>query len=296
MPMPVKKNDPMSFYTELEERTLKIRVEKPKILAPPPEEIKQIEAISVDPETDKILLKVFGKVCPGFLENRCQLPKCNRVHAFIAVEFVCDFIMKCSQDVRLSTYVVLLRFSQLFKIYMPAFVEYAIKYGYTNNLIELVRDCSRHPRTIQCLTKIFEITLIRRYFDRRQAILFLIEYHEDGEGERDVILNLILESGHLMPSFMHYIEKVFEKQMIPIQKFNKILENCVKWHQPALPLFCLNFLVTISGTQMTQIDAHNLKKFLDLQKYDINLNGNREAKLLSLAQKMSASYYGMQQE
>lgn len=285
----------MMFYTELDDVRLKIGIQKPKPVIPSPksddedkfvENTKKIEEFSVDPETDDIFKKVFNNICPGFLESRCQLPHCKRFHGFVEQEYVLDVITKCSTPLRNSIYKILQRFSILFRNYMPAFTEIAVKFGSINSLIQIVKDCSRHDRSISCLKVVFNIVVQRKYLNVEQAIRFLIEHFEESEAARDVILNLILETGHLISKFSSFIEDVFAKQMIPPSKFNVILEHCVSWQQPALPFFCLNYLVAISNSHVEQLNKQSLHKFIDMQKLDIQLNATRDPKLMSLGQKL----------
>lgn len=191
----------LMFYTELNDVRLKIGIEKLKpviasLETTSPEtddefieNTKKIEAFSVDPITDAIFQQVFNNICPGFLNNRCQLNDCTRFHGFVEQEHVLKYISTCSIPTRNSVYQVLQRFSQLFRSYMPSFTEIAVKFGSVNTLIQIVKDCSLHSRSISCLKVVVNIMVYRKYFNLEQAIRFVIEHHEESVAARDVIMS-----------------------------------------------------------------------------------------------------------
>lgn len=240
----------------------------------------------VDPETDKILVKFFGSVCPAFLENRCTMPACKRNHFLPDESKVYPLLIDGTFDILHKVFQVVLRFHRLFQVYISVLVQICIKNKDDTGLAELVKACDRLPRTIACYKDIVKKLVELDYMKEHRAISFIIAHHTDSEIACDTILSLILDSGPCISFFMDYIEKAHMMRPIRSDMFSRILHTCVAYQNPKLPNFCLNYLQGCTATQMKNLNSEHLKAFLQMNKCISELNENREMKAFKITEKL----------
>lgn len=280
---------PSEVYSEVNDLKMKIVQVKPKSLDPETEfeiNTKKITQHIVDPETDRILKKFFGDVCPAFLENRCTMPQCQRNHVLLSEAHVYPLIIDAPFDTMKSIFNVTLRFHRLFQSYISIFVEVCIRNKDNAGLIGLVQACDRFPRTITCYKDIVRKLVEKNYMKEHKAISFIIDNHTDSEIARDTILSMILDSGPCLTFFLNYIEKIHLLQPIRMDVFSRILHTCVATQNPKLPYFCLNYLQGCSSSQIRTLNSHYIKTFLEMNKFLSEINENRESKTLLIAEKL----------
>lgn len=294
-PKKVNKNENFEIYTEINDLHLKIG--RIKVKQTEKEQAsdfdaatKKVSEYAVDPVTDNVLLDAFHGICPGFLEEDCRVPNCRRRHAYVSVEDFLKYYMSVSSTTRNQIYKTTLRFPKLFKSYMPAFTETAINFNDLSMLSSIVKDCCAHARTVGCLKTVLDLTLHRKYFDQQQAIKFIIKNHQDSISVRDVILNMIVDSGPLITQFTYYIANVMTLQTISPQIFNKILHSCLCWYNPMFPKICYNQYLTAPQSFVDELDKKTANRFIDLLRFQKKVQINRPSKLEGLCSKMIQFY------
>lgn len=240
----------------------------------------------VDPETDKILKDVFGNVCPAFLENRCDYKECPRAHCLADTSTVRASLIYAPPKALSSVFAVALRFFRLFHAYVTIFTDIFANNGYLEGMQYIVEGCCRDPRTVECLKDFVRKIVDLDFWKVHKAIRFVICYHKDCEFSREVILQMILDSGPCLPYFMDYIEYVYEKQLIRVDVFDRILHACVAYQNPKLPNFCLNYLQQCNIDNMHQLNKENLMAFVQMNRCFSELNETRESKLLAVLKKI----------
>lgn len=291
-------DDDMEIISELDDMKLKVKIqpkenedkEKKKKEEPPLSEFDQntlkILAAAVDLKTDKILKEIFGNVCPGFLENRCDVPACTRRHSFVDFASVRATLINASKQQVNETFQVVLRYHQLFLNYVLVFTEKFVNNNDTDSLSELVKGCDRHPRTKECLRDIVRKIIDLDHWKVHSAIRFIINHHVDSAIARDVILQMILDSGPCLPYFMDYIEFVYNQQSIHVKDFDRILQTCVSYQNPLLPNFCMNYMLQCAVDSMRQMNQNNLVGFLKMNNCASKFSVNLDAKLAAISSKL----------
>lgn len=289
-----KKQKMELLVTELDDTCLKIRLERPKTPEPEPSIIENPGVIfAVDPEIDEIIITVYGGACPGFLEYRCMVEKCSRLHSLLPKNELYDIIFRLPPETLLEAHKVLVRFHRLFKEYVTAFAHlYGIRRN-ENMLIQLIKDCETHPRILSCFRPIIDHLILSKFANKVDSIKFLLQHHNpENTPSRDVIINIILDiAGPDVIKFVDYIGYVIMRQRLPISAFQKLIKLCNEYSAPQFPFICLNYMLTMNSKELSEVDQTNMTNFLKTQNTFVRLYDSRanEAKLLGVLEKLHNS-------
>lgn len=190
-----------------------------------------------------------------------------------------DFMSIADAD---EAYDVMTNYPKLFFNYCTLAAEVFAKFKSFDRLANMVKQCERTPRTYMLYKNIVD-ALIRHGILRHRAIQFVIDNHNDSDYSRAVILQMITDVGPDIVRFCPYLYEVRYKMTLPVAVFDKLLDACVCYQHPWLPMLCLDEL--LQRPSHHALNPANIAKFLKLCPEIISVHDQMRLKLPALANK-----------
>jgi Trp operon repressor len=241
----------------------------------------EIEEHSLEHGTAKIFENVFGNVCPAFLNNACKNDHCQKNHSYIDEQLVKQSIENSGFQYLNSILETLFKSHRLLSRYVSVFADIFAHNKNREGLIKLIQGCDIYPRTVECYRLIYNSMVSQQYLQPHSAIRLIIENHKDSNLAREVILQLIFDSGNVA-YHMNYVSKVALLNAFSCEHFNTFIKLCVTYQHPDIADTILNVLLTSSKQFREKLNRSYLNNFLELQKLMIQKEKNHELKLRQL--------------
>lgn len=282
---------PAFYTTELDELTMKIKKEEEKrveaqlALPCPKDSLDQVKPKPVDELTDRILKRFFGNVCAEFLEDKCPSPDCARHQLPDPAAVYIVFLQSTLKEID-EAYGVAQKFAKIFRAFVPLFAEMFIRKAknFELQVAQIIADCAGSADTRQLLHHIKDVLCGFAEMSSKQAIDFIIKHLADSNESQDLVLSMIVAEGPNLKLHMRYLTNVAMKRTLPISIVEKIIATCISSHDPLLPKFCLDSLISRNRESILQLS--NLDEFIGFQQRLAEVNKSFEGKLDALLQKI----------
>lgn len=285
----------VNYTAELDELKLTLRREDWLPITAPQDDAKSefdrntdVIMAAIAPRLDtpelRILQQFFGNVCIDFLEDNCPKQPCK--HYLPDTQAVADRLDRCALKSIDDAFNLALQFPA--KLLFPYFGQFAEQFtkkalvalGDESRLARMIMECERNARSHSMYRTVAGALEIAAPMPSYQATRFIIKYHTDSPYAREVIIQMIIDTGPDLIRNISYLQDIAATQTIPTPTIDKILSNCVTYHDPALPNLCLKLLTPLQAEQISELTTKTMTKFIALQ---VELSANNESREMKAA-------------
>lgn len=251
------------------------------------DEVTSTIAPPLDTPALRILQQFFGNICIDFLKDSCLLYPCK--HYLPEVLAVAERLDRCALKPIDDAFNLALQFpAKLLFPYFGLFAEQFTKkalvaLGDESRLARMIMECEKNARSHTMYRTVADALVTVAQMPLYKATRFIMKFHTDSPYAREVITQMIIDTGPDLIRNINYLQGIEATQTVPIPTVDKIMSNCITYQDPALPNFCLKLLMSLQPKQLSELRPENLTKFINLQAELSASNYDREMKVAHVA-------------